>query len=678
MLPSKRKYCINCKPDPPLTLRYHFSFKLRQGLLPACLLLLVLLAGTPLQAQEQQVVRSVRWPAPAYTFLPSDTVPIMRVLRMGEQLRKLPPDSAFRLLNRCYEQSMAVGYNDGIAGSLIELGRIAVLKGSPGQGMQLYARALWYARNSYFFKHFTAACYSNMGGVSVFMGNYTQAARYFDSSLTEGIRARLPAARQHLVITYNNLGIVYLKLDQPDLAMKYIQEAETMARSHHFDKELRLTLGNKGGVYTALGNFEQAAATYREGLQLAEQSRDAEVIQALRNGMGILALRQEQPALAISYLKGIIEAPGVYDPFYGDILPRYHLGMAYYKLQHYDEAARFLNEALQKAASTGYFDGELTARKTLSAIYEAQGRPQEALQQYRLYEQQKDTLLNRDKIKDINELELKYRTAQKDRELLAKDRNILVAAALDRKKNLLIGISLSLAVLCIAALVVFRYFQAARSKRLQQLQELALLKATLAGEEAERIRLGQELHDGVGGYLSAIKINLSSLRMRMPALSGDTLFDRSLSLADEANDELRGIAHNLVPSSLVKKGLGKAVEEFCAYLGHKGSPVITVQETGTPVRLNPLSELAIYRVIQELMHNILKHAQATEACLSLSWQEALLLVTVEDNGTGMQQTGEAGIGLENARRRIAALQGRLELESSPGAGTSVYMEFVLQ
>ena len=579
---------------------------------------------------------------------------------------------------------MAVGYNDGIAGSLIELGRIALLKGSPGQAMQLYNKALGYARNSYFFKHFTAACYSNMGSVSVFMGQYGQAARYFDSALHEGIRAKLPEARQHLVITYNNLGIVYLKLERPDLAMKYIGLAEDMARTHHFGKELRLTLGNKGGVYTARGHFEQAEATYREALQLSEQSKDAEVIQAVRNGLGILALQREQPELAISYLDGIIRAPGVYDPFYGDILPRYHLGMAYYKLHRYDEAGRYLNLALQKASRTGYFDGELTAHKTLSAIYEAKGKYRESMNEYRLYEQQKDTLLNRDKIRDIHELELKYRTAQKDRELIAKDHNILRAAVLNRKKNLLVGISLALAVFrsrvmfCISVLALFRYLQKIKLKRVQQQQEVALLKATLAGEEAERIRLGQELHDGVGGYLSAIKINLSSLRMKRPVLSGDPLFDRSLLLADEANEELRGIAHNLVPSSLVKKGLGKAVTEFCAYLGHKGLPVIRVQETGMPQRLNPVSELAIYRIIQELMHNILKHAQATEASLSLSWQETLLLIAVEDNGIGMQEQGRAGIGLENTKRRIAALQGSLELESSPGAGTSVYMEFILQ
>ncbi len=642
------------------------------------LLLVLLQAGSGLQAQEQPVIRSVRWPAPAYSFLPSDTIPIMRVLRLGERLRSMPPDSAFVLLNRSYEQSMAVGYNDGVAGSLIELGRIAVLKGSPGQAMQLYNKALVYARNSYFFKHFTAACYSNMGGVSVFIGQYGQAARYFDSALNEGIRAKLPEARQHLVITYNNLGIVYLKLERPDLAMKYIGLAEDMARTHHFGKELRLTLGNKGGVYTARGDFEQAEATYREALQLAEQSKDAEVIQAVRNGLGILALQREQPELAISYLGGIIGAPGVYDPFYGDILPRYHLGMAYYKLHRYDEAERYLNLALQKASRTGYFDGELTAHKTLSAIYEAQGKYRESMSEYRLYEQQKDTLLNRDKIRDIHELELKYQTAQKDRELIAKDHNILRAAVLNRKKNLLVVVSLALAALCIGGLALFRYLQKIKGKRVQQQQEVALLKATLAGEEAERIRLGQELHDGVGGYLSAIKINLSSLRMKLPALSGETLFDRSLLLTDEANEELRGIAHNLVPSSLVKKGLGKAVAEFCAYLGHKGAPVIRVQETGIPQRLNPVSELAIYRIIQELMHNILKHAQATEASLSLSWQETLLLIAVEDNGIGMEEQDKTGIGLENTKWRIAALQGSLELESSPGAGTSVYMEFILQ
>jgi signal transduction histidine kinase len=653
---------------------------LRSVLLAGLILLWALIFTCCSFAQEQQVIRSANWPVPgaAYPFLPSDTVPVMKVLRLAEKLRQMPPDSAFVLLTKSYEQSIAVGYNDGIAGSLIELGRIATLKGSPEQGMQLYAKALVYARNTYFYKHFAAACYSNMGGISVFMGKYKQAAQYFDSSLNEGIQAKLPQARQHLVITYNNLGIVYMKLDRSDLAMKYIVLAEDMARKHNFSKELKLTLNNKGGVYTSIRSFDKAMAAYQEALLLAEKDNDREMIQSAHSGMGILALEQERPALAIGYLKSVIDDPAAYDPFYGDILPRYHLGMAYYNLKQYDEAEKYLKIAMEKAVRTGYFDGELTAHKTLSAIYEAKGKYQEAMREYQVYEAQKDTLLNRDKVRDINELELKYRTAEKDREIIAKDRNILLAAALNRKKNFLIWTSLSLVILSVIAFSVLRYIQAVKFKRVQQQQEVALLKATLLGEEAERIRVGQELHDGVGGYLSAIKINLSSLRMKLRLLSEEELFTRSLQLADEANDELRGIAHNLVPSNLVKKGLGKAVREFCAYLNHKGSLVIYVQETGEPERMNPVSELAIYRIIQELMHNILKHAGATEANLSMSWQEKLLLVTIEDDGKGMQVSDHAGIGLENARRRVAALQGKFEIDSSPGMGTSVYLEFVLQ
>ena len=643
------------------------------------LLFLGLILHGGLFAQEQLVIRSGNWPvlSPSFPFLPSDTVPVMQTLRLGEKLRQLPPDSALVLLTRCYDQSMAIGYNDGIAGSLVELGRIATLKGSTDQAMQLYAKALWYGRNTYFYKHIPAACYSNMGAISVFMGKYKQAAQYFDSALNEGLRARLPQARQHLVITYNNLGIVYLKLDRTDLAMNYIRLAENMARQHNFSKELKLTLCNKGGVYTASGKFGQAMTEYKAVLHLAEQSDDGEIIQAARNGLGILALRQQQPAVAISYLKDIINAPEVYDPFYGDILPKYYLGMAYYNLQQYDEAEQYLNMALKRAAKTGYFDDELTAHKTLSAIYEAKGRYRDAIREYQVYEQQKDTLLNRDKIKDINELELKYRTAEKDREIIVKDRNILRASALDRKKNLLIGLSFFFVILAAAAIAILRYVQAGRLKRVQQEQEVALLRATLAGEEAERVRVGRELHDGVGGYLSAIKINLSSLRMKLNRLGEEELFNRSVQLADEANDELRGIAHNLVPSNLVKNGLGKAVQEFCTQLNHNSSPVIQVQETGTPERIDAVSELALYRVIQELIHNIIKHARATEACLSLSWQEKLLLVTIEDDGIGMKGEIGPGIGLENIRKRVTALQGKFELESSPGHGTSIYLEFVL-
>ncbi len=508
------------------------------------------------------------------------------------------------------------------------------------------------------------------------MGQYKQAAQYFDSALNEGKRAGLPEARQHLVITYNNLSVVYMRLDRSDLARHYILQAEDMARKNNFNKELRLTLCNKGGVYASEKNYDQAQLTYREALRLSELARDRELMQAAHNGLGILALQQEQPALAVSYLENVVEDPAAYDPFYGDILPRYYLGMAYYNLGQYRKAEKYLVMALAKAGRTGYSDDALTARKTLAEMYNAQGRYREAMKAYEVYQQQKDTLLNRDKVRDINELELKYRTAEMGREIAVKDKNILLAAGLDRKKNRVIFISLALVVLAVIALLLLRYMQAGRLKRVRQQQELDLLRATLAGEEAERVRLGRELHDGVGGYLSAIKINLASLRMRLGALAEEELFDRSLQLADEANDELRGIAHNLVPSNLVKHGLGEAVREFCRRLNDNSTTSIRVQETGRAERINAVQELVIYRVIQELVHNIIKHARATEAVLSLSWQEGLLLVAVEDNGIGLPVGTEAGIGLDSIKGRITALQGKMEIESSPGNGTSVYMEFV--
>ncbi len=210
-----------------------------------------------------------------------------------------------------------------------------------------------------------------------------------------------------------------------------------------------------------------------------------------------------------------------------------------------------------------------------------------------------------------------------------------------------------------------------------QQKQLDILRATIDGEEAERLRVGQELHDGVSGFLSAIKMNLATLRAKRKDIVGEENFINTLRLTDEASDELRRTAHNLVPSSLVQNGIGKAVKDFCERVSGSFDLPITVQESLPAGRLDAAKELVIYRIIQELVHNMVKHAAATHGLVSLSWQEHLLLVAVEDNGTGFEAKEPKGIGLENIRKRVKVINGTMEIHSPPGEGTSVYLEFLI-
>ncbi len=644
-------------------------------------LLLVALSVSPfLQAQEHPVYQS-RWfsTSPAQRFRAEDTMEIMRILRSGEQNRYLPADTVKRMLLYVYTQSLKIGYVDGIAGALIELGNLANKTSNQAYAIQLYKRAIGYSRNAFFYHHFTAAAYSNIGSIYYLSGQYELAALYFDSSLKEGIRAGLPEERHHIVITYNNLSVVQAKIGRPEVAMNYLEQAEGMARRNHFRKELMMTLCSKGNVFSGMGRDTDAVASFREALLLAREYGDREMEQTANHGLGIIKLRQNHPEQALVYLEQVARDNPTHDPYYGDIMPRYYMGMAYFQLKQYDRAEQSLLYALQKAEDRGYFNDKLIAHQTLADIYEATGRYKETVAQLHMWAQQKDTLLNREKIKDINELEFRYRTLQKDRELALKDRDLTVARHESKEKNMLIAGALAAVFLLAIALWLTRYVQRNRIKQLRQQQELEMFKAVMAGEETERARLGRELHDGIGGYLSAIKISLATLRMRIRLFADDKVFVNAVALLDNANDELREIAHNLVPSSLAESGLGEAIYLLVNRWNQVVALEIDLDINGVEQRLNPAAELMIYRVVQEIVHNIIKHAEATQAMVSVSWQKDILLIAIDDNGKGIAagDISKAGIGLPNLKKRVEAVNGTIEIESKPGEGTSVYLEFPL-
>jgi signal transduction histidine kinase len=156
--------------------------------------------------------------------------------------------------------------------------------------------------------------------------------------------------------------------------------------------------------------------------------------------------------------------------------------------------------------------------------------------------------------------------------------------------------------------------------------------------------------------------------------------NEGIALLQEASSELRKTAHNLMPEILMHEGLPRAIQNYCASLSGKNSPVIQVQVLGRQQKLSPHFEFSIYRIVQELVHNMVRHSQATEGLVDLNYREdGGVDLTIEDNGVGLQtqkgnNTGE-GLGLRNVKQRIKAIDGHLDIRSAPGMGTSFYIEF---
>ena len=215
-------------------------------------------------------------------------------------------------------------------------------------------------------------------------------------------------------------------------------------------------------------------------------------------------------------------------------------------------------------------------------------------------------------------------------------------------------------------ILVFIY----QKKRRQKEQEL--FESIISTEEKERIRIAKELHDSVGASLSAVKLHFGAI---MPGIENVEKAERIAKMLSDACDEVRIISHQMMPKAIQSEGFFKALDLFLHPFKQLEQVNVEYILLGEPREIVDQSKsVMLFRVIQELVNNALKHASAANITIQITVQPETLLVLVEDDGIGFDsnlETQNYGLGLSNIRNRVNYLKGNLNIESEPGKGTTV-------
>ncbi len=216
---------------------------------------------------------------------------------------------------------------------------------------------------------------------------------------------------------------------------------------------------------------------------------------------------------------------------------------------------------------------------------------------------------------------------------------------------------------------------------LEKDKQLLAIDAMLKGQEEERSRIAKDLHDGLGGMLSGTKLSFINMKENLVLTPENaTLFDKSLSMLDNTIADLRKVAHNLMPEALVKFGLDEAVKDFCNSVQTSSTLKVVYQKIGQNRKLTNTAEVFTYRIIQELINNAVKHANATQILVQLNTGMDKLLITVEDDGKGFdinKIANSKGAGMDNIKYRVQYFNGKLDIVTAPGNGTSINIELMV-
>lgn len=512
--------------------------------------------------------------------------------------------------------------------------------------------------------------------IRVAIGNLAQAQSQYHFALNAYLEALAIFEKLNytagLAPLYSNIAAMYQNIHHFDQALQYLHLAREQAEAHADEPTL-------AGVYIALSDI---ALT-----QGAPKERSMEYVnEAIRLNEAM----DNQSNIAISYLtlakiqythgdyvaamdaaeKGLrIAEETEFPSFIAHAcveISNIYLHQNYYQLA-VEAADRALSQDTRNANIT------MNAYTNLAIAHAHLGNPELTEQYLDLYRAEVDQYATQHYQRSLSELEVLFETEKKELQIEQLERQ--------RQYYTGLGIILVLLVLTLIGFLVNRYRLALSRKRLAEAEteqlkkekQLIAVQAALDGEAAERSRLARDLHDGLGSMLSVVKFNLPQMNKGALIESVDVdRFQRALGMLDDSIQELRRVAHHMMPESLLRFGLRVSLSDFCDSV-----PGVSFHYFGDEVRLSEKLEVLVYRCIHELVNNALKHADAEQINVQLIQEEGRISFTVQDNGKGFdpENTSE-GMGLMNIRQRIAAFDGDLNIYSSP-SGTEVHVEFNL-
>ena len=224
--------------------------------------------------------------------------------------------------------------------------------------------------------------------------------------------------------------------------------------------------------------------------------------------------------------------------------------------------------------------------------------------------------------------------------------------------------------------------QAMKLEKVLNDQEILGIDAMIEGQEKERQRISNDLHDNLGSVLATLKLHFQNIKARKDRkeFDQDVLLQKMDDLLEEAYQKVRSIAHAANVGVNAKEGLLPAIKNFASKVSIIDKLMIEVEEHGMDKRLENSLEITIFRIIQELITNIIKHAHATEVIIHLTHYEDTINLMVEDNGIGFDISlirPQNSMGLYSIQKRIEILGGRVTIDSIPQKGTTVIIDIPL-
>ena len=522
-----------------------------------------------------------------------------------------------------------------------EKGNALRVKGDNSKALESYFQAAKIAIQEKL-PHWLGTLYIAIADVYSTTNNHNNAVNYYKKAI-----AILTEEKDsvNLANALYNLGDHYLQINKLDSALIYTKESQALFNSVHEEVGEAYCLGNLGKIYSKSGND-----------LLGETNLDK----------------------AIGVLQGLNEFSAICE---------YLISMSdiYHEKGSDAKAKNYAAKSLELAQKYGLKKEISDANGKLSELYEDSGDHLKSLIYYKEYVRYRDSVNNIQSVQQMADVRTDFEVSKKQKEVdLLETRNQLRSA----ERNVFVFAFLLLAALFIAS--VYFYTQKVKRNKMMEAQKMQeaeighqkdLLQSVITSQEAERKRIGMDLHDEVGAALSTLRIKIEK-HAGEDAVASEQATNFKLDI-DKIITNMRNISHSLSPRISGSFGFYDAVYELSDNVNRSGkiNMLVNFNEDKLPEFVNEQSPMAIYRVLSELINNTLKHASAKNIQLSVEVGEDVMKIDYRDNGVGILQktgTGSNGMGMQNIESRLGIIDASWQMQHPEDGGYGVLISVPLK
>ncbi|WP_421799714.1 tetratricopeptide repeat-containing sensor histidine kinase [Haliscomenobacter sp.] len=616
-----------------------------------------------------------------------DTTGMLALMDAGKLYLEYRADSAEYFIRKALDKANTLQFGSGIARAEINLGYALINQAKYDQAYEHTQKGLSWAKKEGAIKLQVAALV-NTANIWLYRGSNFKVIEAYEQALElvhqhpEVLPPHYPLAIQ------NNLAMVYNGISLYREALKVLRQTLKKGEEGEIPSVVVQSLQHHAEAYRGLQKQDSAIWCYEKLIPMCKNLGENVVLAGALSNLADIKMQQGQIELSKRYYQESLNLTLQTQDGINQMYALHGLGLVALNEGKWNEAENYVKSALKLGIEQKAGAYTFALYQTLSYLALARGQIDQYRQYFSLYKSGRDSVQNEKLIRVLQDLETKYETKEKELRI------VQLTQMQENQRRLALGAFIFAILIGIVGWLAWRnqhnrkklaeqalLLQEQKIKELEQEKQLLAADAMLKGQEEERRRLSRDLHDGLGGMLSGIKQSLVVIKSN-PEMSEQSSksIGRTIESMDQSINEMRRLARNLMPEALLKFGLKDALQDFCDYLSNSTQMQIQYQTFGIEQRIPEGQEVIVFRIVQELLNNVVKHAKASMVLLQLLRDGQRFSLTVEDNGVGIP--GDTldkaqGIGWTNIRSRVDYLNGQLDIRSKPGQGTSINIDFVL-